>query len=109
MVAKGNVRTHARRTKSGKTATVRQHSRVMRGRQGGGPTAGHAWRLARKAWAAGRKRRRVMAAVLGGLAVAELGAWGALRGVALIAATAGVLALGVAAVAAFSSGGWSDL
>jgi hypothetical protein len=44
------------------------------------------------------------AAVLGGLAVGELGAWAALRGVGLVLATAGILALGVAWLAATASG-----
>jgi hypothetical protein len=44
------------------------------------------------------------AAVLGGLALGELSAWAALRGVGLVLATAGVLALGVAWLAATASG-----
>jgi hypothetical protein len=67
-------------------------------------TPRHAWKLARKAFAAGRKKKRVTAAVLGGLAVAEFGAWLGLQGVSLMAATAGVLALSVAALAASASG-----
>ena len=45
-------------------------------------------------------RASAYAVVLGGLAVAEFGAWLGLQGVSLMAVTAGVLALSVAAVAA---------
>jgi hypothetical protein len=68
----------------------------------------HAWSLAKRAVTAGRRQRRVLAVALGGLAVAELSAWLALRGASLVLATAGVLAVGVAVVAA-SLSGWSDL
>jgi hypothetical protein len=51
-----------------------------------------------------RQRRRLTAVVLGGLAVGELGAWVALRGVGALLATAGILALGVAFLAAMASG-----
>lgn len=104
MAARGNVRTHTRRTASGKTTTVHQHTRRNKARRGL-VSPSHAWRLAKRAWQAGRKRHRVTAAVLGGLAVAEISAWLTLRGVSLIAATAGVIAIGVASVAANLSGG----
>jgi hypothetical protein len=52
----------------------------------------HSWSLIGRAFRAARARRRVTAAVLGGLAVAELAAWLTLTGAALVIATAGVLA-----------------
>jgi hypothetical protein len=58
----------------------------------------------RRAFAAGRRRRKVTACVLGGLAVAEFGAWLTVSGVALIAATAAVL-FGATAVVAAQAGG----
>jgi hypothetical protein len=97
------VRTHTRRTASGGTTTVRQHSRRTRGRRGL-VSPGHAWKLAKRALRAARRHKRATALVLGGLAVGELGAWLTLRGVAFVVATAAVLALGVASLAAAASG-----
>jgi hypothetical protein len=65
---------------------------------------GHAWKVARRAFGAARRKKRVTAVVLGGLAVGELGAWLTLRGASLVLLTAGILALGVAALAAAASG-----
>jgi hypothetical protein len=103
MTSRGNVRTHTRRTASGKTTTVHQHTRRNKGRKGIVSPA-HAWKLAKSALRAARRKRRVTAAVLGGLAVAEVSAWLTLRGVGLVLATAGVLAIGVASMAAAASG-----
>jgi hypothetical protein len=102
-MARGNVRTHTRRTKSGGTTTVQQHSRQNRGRRGL-VSPGHAWKMARRAFGAARRKKRVTAVVLGGLALGELGAWTALRGVGLALATAGALAILVAWLAAAASG-----
>jgi len=85
--------------------TVRQHSRRARGR--GLVSPGHAWKLLRRAFRAGRRHKKGTAAALGALALAELGAWAALRGAFLMLATAGLLALGVAWLAAAASGGES--
>jgi hypothetical protein len=60
--------------------------------------------MARRAFRAARRRKRLTAAVLGGLALGELGAWVALRGIGVVLATAGVLALAVAVAAASASG-----
>jgi len=103
MAGRGNVRTHTRKTASGGTTTVRQHSRSGRPRKGL-VSPGHAWKLARKAFAAGRKKKKGVAAVLGVLALAEISAWLALEGTSLMLATAGVLALGVAALCAAAGG-----
>jgi hypothetical protein len=60
--------------------------------------------MARRAFAAARRKKRATALVLGALAVGELGAWATLRGVGLVVGTAGVLAIGVAVLAATASG-----
>lgn len=99
-----NVRTHTRRTASGGQTTVRQHSRKGRGKRRG-LSPRHAWKLAKRAFAAGRRKKRVTACVLGGLALGELGAWAGLRGAGFLLATAGVLMLATAALAAAATGG----
>jgi hypothetical protein len=103
MPARSSVRTHTRKTAAGGTTTVRQHSRRGRPRKGL-VSPGHAWKLAKRAFGAGRKKKRAAAVVLGALALVELGAWVALEGTSLMLATAGVLALSVAAVAAVAGG-----
>jgi hypothetical protein len=65
---------------------------------------GHAWKMTKRAVGAARRKKRVTAVVFGGLAVGELAAWLTLRGVGLVLATAGVLAIGVALAAASASG-----
>jgi hypothetical protein len=97
LMPRGRVQTHARRTAGGGTTTVRQHSRKGRPRK---PivSPGHAWKLAKKAFRAGKRKHRMMAFALGGLALGELTAWGTLRGAGLMLATAGVLAMAVASV-----------
>jgi hypothetical protein len=104
VMARGNVRTHTRRTADGKVTTVHQHSR--RGRPRGALVSpGHAWKLARGAFRAARRKRRGTAFMLGSLALGELGAWLTLRGLFFMLATLGVLALGAATLAASASGG----
>lgn len=117
MAAKrGTVRTHTRMTKNG-PVTVTQHSRSSRGRKSqrrslrgkrGGRRAlvspRHAFMLARRAWSAWSRGRKAAALAVGALALLELGAWGALEGTALVAATAGVLAFGVAIIAGMATG-----
>lgn len=102
-MAKGNVRTHTRRTKSGGTTTVNQHARTMRGGRGF-VSPGHAFSMFGRAFRAARRRKRAAAAVLGVLAFGELGAWAALRGVSLLLVTAGILAIGAASFAAAAAG-----
>jgi hypothetical protein len=108
MAGRANVRQHTRTTASGRTVRVGRHSRSGRSQHGRGLTPRHAWKLARRALGAARRQKRATAAVLGGLAVAELGAWLTLRGAGLILATAGVLAFAVAAAAMSASGGRGD-
>jgi hypothetical protein len=60
--------------------------------------------MAKRAARAMRQRKRLTACVLGGLAVAELGAWFGLRGAGAALATAGILALAMAWLAAMASG-----
>ena len=99
----GSVRGHTRRMKDGRTATVRPHSRRTKGRRGL-VSPGHAWKSARRAFRAIRRRKRATAAAFGVLALAELAAWLLLRGAGAALATAGVLALGVAYLAGIASG-----
>jgi hypothetical protein len=98
------VRTHTRRTASGGTTTVHQHSRRTKGRRAIVSPA-HAWKLIKRALGAARRHKRATALVLGGLALGELAAWLTLRGVGLMLATAGLLALGVAIAATAAAGG----
>lgn len=102
-MARGSVRTHTRRTASGGTSTVTQHSRTGRGRK---PliSPGHAWRLFKKALRAGKRKRRGLAIALGCAATAELGAWLTLRGAGLMLTTAAVVAFSVAAVMMTATG-----
>lgn len=97
------VRAHTRKTASGRTATVREHSRTGRLRKGI-VSPRHAWKLLKKAFTANREKRHVVAGILGVLAVAELGCWLTLTGVSLALATAGVLALAVATLGAAAGG-----
>jgi hypothetical protein len=94
-----SVRGHTRKTASGKTTRVRQHTR-----RGGLVSPRHSWALFRRALSAGRRKRKVTAAVLGGLAAVELAAWLTVTGVALILATAAVLAGATAFLAAQAGG-----
>lgn len=98
------VRTHTRKTATGGTTTVRQHSRKGRPRR---PlvSPGHAWRLLRAALRAGRRHKQATAVALTGLAAGELAAWLTLRGAGFMLATAGLLAIAVAAAAIAAAGG----
>jgi hypothetical protein len=93
-----DVRTHTRRAASGKTTTVNHHTR--RGSSAGpqkpkrkrGPNPGHAWKLTRKARAHGHHGRNGKAALIGALALAEVGAWLTLSGTSFVLAlAAGIL------------------
>ncbi len=97
------VRTHTRKTASGKTATVRNHTRAGRPKKAIVHPR-HAWKLAKKAWSANRKKKRTAAVILSLLALTEITAWLTLEGVSLAFATAGILALSVAAVGAAAGG-----
>jgi hypothetical protein len=99
VTGRSQVRAHGRKTASGRTAQVRQHTRRR-----GLVTPRHSWSLLTRAFRAGRRRKKVTAAVLGGLAVLELAAWLSLTGVALILATFAVLAGATAFCAAQASG-----
>jgi len=94
-----DVRTHTRRTASGKTTTVRHHTRdgnaarpqKLKGKRG--PNPGHAGKLGRRSVAAMKRNRKGKAALLLTLAGAELAAWLTLGGTSLLLALlAGVLA-----------------
>lgn len=100
MTARQNVRTHTRKTAAGGTTTVRQHARAGRGRARGPLLSPrHALGLARKAFTAGRRKRRWLAAGFASLAVLEVGLWAGTQGLVLIAGTAAVIAAAVAVIA----------
>src|SRR5262249_46625442 len=92
------VRSHTRRKPGGGSTTVRQHSRKSRPRKGL-VSPGHAWQTLKKAYRAGRKKKRVLAAVLVIGGTTEMTAWLTLRGLSLILVTAGVLAVGAGTAA----------
>jgi len=94
-----DVRTHTWRTASGKTTTVRHHTRdgsaarPQKLKRKRGPNPGHARKLGKRMRAAGRRGRKGKAAMLGALALGELLAWLTLSGTSIILALiAGVLA-----------------
>lgn len=101
-MARGTVRTHTRRTKTGSTTTVKRHDRKTQG--SGIVSPGHSWHLFKRAFQAARRRKRATAVLLGGLALGELGAWATLRGTGLMLVTAGFLATAVATIALSASG-----
>ena len=97
------VRAHTRRTKNGKTTRVQQHTRKGRPRKAL-VSPRHAWELVKRARRASKRKKTVLAVTLGGLAVAEFGAWLTLDGIRLVAFTAGVVAIGAAGLAAMATG-----
>lgn len=68
------VRTHTRRTPSGGTARVQQHSRQGRPRKGL-VSPGHAWSLLKRARRASRRKKTALAITLGVLGAAEFASW----------------------------------
>jgi hypothetical protein len=98
------VRTHTRRTASGKTTTVHQHNRrgdkaeeqkVKRKR---GPNPGHAGRMGKKAFIHGKRHRKGKAAAFALLAAGEITAWATLSGTSVILALVAGLLAGVSIV-----------
>lgn len=95
-----DVRTHTRHTASGKTTTVRRHTRsgdaaeqqkVKRKR---GPNHQHAGKLAKRAYIHGKRGRKAKAGAFALLALGELVAFLTLSGTSfLLALIAGVIAL----------------
>jgi hypothetical protein len=107
VAGRNRVRTYTRTNASGTTTRVGQHNRSGRGRKGKKKplvSPGHAWKMFKKGMAHNKKKRRGMALLFGGLAVGEFAAWSALSGTAALAATTGLIALGVASVAGSASG-----
>jgi hypothetical protein len=93
-----DVRTHTRRTASGKTTTVRHHTRdgnaarpqKLKGKRG--PNPGHAGRMGKKAFIHGRRGRKAKAAAFILIAAGEIVAWLTLSGTSFVLAlVAGVL------------------
>lgn len=116
------VRRHTRRV-HGQAVPVRQHRRVDNGpsdeekraegrqirrtatrRRRRGLNTKRVKRNLKRAFKAARKHRKGKAALYGSLAVAELGGFVALRGMAFVLLTVGVVAMTLGAVAAESSG-----
>lgn len=68
------VRSHTRKTASGGTAKVRQHSRTGRPRKGL-VSPGHAWGLLKRARKASKRKKTLLAVTLGALGIAEFTSW----------------------------------
>ena len=98
------VRTHTRKTPGGGTTRVTQHSRAGRPRKAL-VSPEHSWKLFKKAWQHGRKKRRVLAVIVGGAAAAELTLWATVSGTGYGLATVGVLATGTASFLIAIGGG----
>ena len=95
-----DVRTHTRRTASGRTTTVHQHQRRGNSARSGtprkkrGPNPRHAWKLTKRARAAHKRGKKASAGVLAFIALGEVVAWFTLSGTSMmLAAVAGILAL----------------
>jgi hypothetical protein len=92
------VRTHTRRTASGRTVTVHQHER-----RGGSVSPGHAKHLAHRAIRYGQRHKKGRAALFGVLAAGEILAWATLGGTVLaLAAIAGSAGFLTAWLSSFS-------
>jgi hypothetical protein len=107
------VKSHTRKTASGKTVTVRQHARTgdaaapqttapartakpKSAAKRRGPNPGHAAKLAKKSLKTARKRnKKARAAGIAALALGELVAWLTLQGTGLILMTLGAVVLGI--------------
>jgi hypothetical protein len=70
-----DVRTHTRRTASGRTTTVHHHTRKGDVKRKRGPSPQHAGKLLKRARAHGRKGRKAKAAAFGLLCAGEVAAW----------------------------------
>jgi hypothetical protein len=103
-----SVRTHTRRGKNGKTQTVHHHNRSTRGRHsrpsGGLFSPRRALRNAKRARRALRRHKKGAAIAFGCLATAEITGFLTLRGAAFALTTVGVIAIGVAMLAAKATG-----
>jgi hypothetical protein len=86
-----DVRSHTRRTSSGRTTTVRQHTRR-------GPDPRHALKLGRRAVSHGKRGRKGVAAALVTFAIAEVILWAAFNITGVACGLAGALLIGIAAV-----------
>ena len=101
-LAMSTVKSYRRTTASGKTATVRQHTRagdaaehpekVKRKR---GPNPGHAGKLGKKAFRHARGGRKAKAGAFALLALGEMVSWFTLGGTALVLALLGGLCVAV--------------
>ncbi len=90
------VRTYTRRTASGRTTTVRRHTRAgqkLKDRRG--PNPYHAGKLAKRSRAHVRRGRKGKAAMLGFLALGEVTAWFTLSTTSFILVLIGGLCVGL--------------
>lgn len=97
------VRTHSRKKPGGGTTRVQQHSRTGRPRKGL-VSAGHAWGLFKRAHRASKRKKTVLAVVLGALGLGEIVAFLVLDTTALLLTTIVVLATAGAALTAMATG-----
>ena len=99
-----DVRTHTRRTATGKTTTVRHHTRTgSAGRdeklkRKRGPNPGHARKLVRRSMRHAQRGWKTKAVMVGMLAVGEIAAWFTLSGTSMILALAAGLLAGISVV-----------
>ena len=96
------VRSYQRTTATGKTATVRQHTRTgdaaerpQKVKRKRGPNPGHAGRLGKKAFRHARGGRKAKAGGFALLALGELVSWLTLGGTALVLVLVGGLCVAV--------------
>lgn len=94
------VRTHTRRTASGRNVTVRHHTRAGRPKRKRGPNPGHALRLGKKASAAGKRGRKGRAAMLGAVALIEVVLWLTLSTTSALFSLAGAILIGLSIILA---------
>lgn len=98
-MAKATVRTHARKTASGKVTQVKQHTAARKH----GLSARRGLRNLKKAVRAGKRKKHGVAAALVTAAVVELVAWTALRGAGVLFVVITVLCSSVAGAALAAS------
>lgn len=100
------VRAHTRKGKNGERINVSQHSKSGKGaRPGRRSLARRAWGNTKKAWRAGRRKQKWMAAGFAALAVVEVSAYVALQTTAFALVTLAAAAVGTALLANVLAGG----